>query len=600
MQIRFLILLWICLSGQVTVAQTTVDFLVQNVPAGQMDSVGIRGDQAPLSWQKSLPLQRTQNGFKLSINFPATATKLQFKFVLFNNDQEVIWETTENRILVLNQKKLSTKHQWDVEQSVDLSTLGKLSVAQLQADYALVETMVLQVHPGTYRYNDEASIQKELAILKAKFQHPLTYGETYLALSKLTAQLQCDHTKVGFNNQNRTINSIIHYQKDKLPFTFKWFGQRMVVEYDVSTKNTLTRGTEILSINQVPVATIQKMMFPYIAADGATDENRICKMEVDGFDFRYNAFDIFYPLLFPLNGDQLQLTTKAFEEAESKNITVQTITRSERTKRLHKKYPDFPKNRDELWHFEINENNVGILRLNSFGLKGWKAMTIDYKKFLAEAFQTLQTQKVKQLILDIRKNTGGMDEMKKELFRYFPIDTTTAQRITREGRTRFKSFPENLKAYVETWGNPWYYELNPDHTDTTNGYYIFYEKNPPYKNHQAAKFVFQGDIYLLTSANNTSLAFYLAQDFRQNQLGTSIGQPTGGNLRGINGGNILFFRLPNSAIEIDVPIMGGFTKKKRANQGVPVDIKTQTNLNDFRNAVDKEMQEALKKIAQDK
>lgn len=600
MQTRFLFLLWICLISHTTVAQTRVHFLLQNVPAMQMDSVGIRGDQAPLSWQKSLPLRATKNGFEISVNFPATVTDIQFKFVVFNHDQAVTWETTENRTLVLHQKNLSTTHEWDVEQSVDLSTLKKLSVAQLQADYALVETMILQVHPGTYRYNDEASIQKGLATLKAKFQQPLSHGAAYLALSKLTAQLQCDHTKVGFNNQNKIINSIIHYQKDKLPFTFKWLDQKMIVEYNASEENTLRRGTEILSINQVPVATIQKKILPYIAADGATDENRVRKMEVDGFDFRYNAFDIFYPLRFPLDGDQLHLTTKAFGENEVKTISVQTITRSDRTKRLLERYPDFPKNRDELWHFEINQNNVGILRLNSFGLKGWKAMSIDYKKYLAEVFQTLQSQKVKQLILDIRKNTGGMDEMKKELFRYFPIDTTTAQRITREGRTRFRSFPESLKPYVATWGNPWYYELNPDRIDTTNGYYIFYEKNPPYQNHQAAEFVFRGDIYLLTSATNTSLAFYLAQDFRQNQLGTAIGQATGGNLRGINGGNILFFRLPNSEIEIDVPIMGNFTKKPQANQGVPVDIETQTNLTDFYHAVDKEMQEALKQIERKK
>ena len=416
-----------CLMG---IAQTSVEFIVTDLPSNLSQSVGLRGNTPPLSWEKSIPMSPLQDTYRVTINFPKEVSNIEFKFVLFDERGEVRWEGTQNRTLDLKQKaKIISTHQWDVEQLVDIKALSKISPEDLLADYALIETMVLQVHPGTYRYNDSLSIRRALAELKQKFQQPLTHGEAYLAMSKVTAQLQCDHTKVGFNNQNKIINSVIHRQADKMPFTFQWMGEQMIVNYDATEAQQLKRGTEILSINGVKVADIQKAMFPYIAADGATDKNRLYKMGVDGYDFRYNAFDVFYPLLFPLTDNQLILEIQNYGAAAPRTLSVKPLTREARTKILSTRYPYFPKTRDDLWRFEITKDQIGILTLNSFGLGGWKRMTIDYKQFLADAFQQLKDQNIQHLIIDIRKNTGGFDEMKKELFTYLPLQQLKRSKI---------------------------------------------------------------------------------------------------------------------------------------------------------------------------
>lgn len=41
-------------------------------------------------------------------------------------------------------------------------------------------------------------------------------------------------------------------------------------------------------------------------------------------------------------------------------------------------------------------------------------------------------------------------------------------------------------------------------------------------------------------------------------VGTLVGQDTGGNQRGINGGAFFFLRLPHSGIEVDVPLIAQF------------------------------------------
>ena len=420
----------------------------------------------------------------------------------------------------------------------DISALPSLAPAALLADFKLIETMVREVHPGTYRYNDTATIDTALEELRKTFSQPQTYQQAYLAISALTATLQCDHTKAGFNDQGQIINAILHRQADKLPFTFVWVGNRMVVVYNASANQHLTRGAKVRKINGIDVATIRDEIVKYIGADGATDGNRLYKTQINGYDFRYNAFDVFFPLLYPLQNNEVLLEVEPPGKNELMVCEVPTLTREERANRLTERYSEFPATRDDLWHFEIVQDSIGVLTMNSFGLRGWKAMTLDYKQFLADAFASLQSQGIPHLILDIRENNGGSDEMADELFSYLaPIKTP----FEREGRTRYVTFPTSLKPYVQTWGDePWYYQLDPKTPRPTNGYYIFKE-NFAAAVKRSDKHIYDGSCYLLTGPGNTSLAFYTALRFQKQQLGTIVGQKTGGNLNDINGGQILFF-----------------------------------------------------------
>ena len=294
------------------------------------------------------------------------------------------------------------------------------------------------------------------------------------------------------------------------------------------------------------------------------------KMEVTGYDFRYNAFDVFYPLLYPSNEEFLDLAIQQHGDQTSQNIKVSFLTREERFNILAERYASFPRTRDDFWDFRLQADNVAKLTLNSFGLYGWKAMTIDYKAFLADAFKVIKQKGIQHLIIDIRQNNGGNDEIADELFQYIAKSNFNFER---EGRTRYINFPESLKPFVQTWGdNPWYFNLEPKDKTPTGKYYIFKEnynsdKKVKHKNQ------YQGKIYLLTSSANTSLAFYTAYRFKQQKLGLMIGQETGGNLNDVNGGQILFLRLPNSQIEIDFPVMGGFAIEEQPNSGVIPDIK---------------------------
>jgi len=294
--------------------QSTITFYLDELPDNELANVGIRGNIEPLSWEKSILLKKEGDKYSVTIDFSETNTELEFKFVRFKNDKKPSWESIDNRTLQLtNANDLVSTNSWDVEQVVDVKSLEPISSESLMKDFELIESMVLDVHPGTYR---------------STFSRSLSHGEAYLAISKLTAKLKCDHTKAGFNNQNKTINSVIHRQQDKLPFTFKWVNEKMVVIENASESTLLRRGTVVQSIDGVPVLEIRNNLMQYVGADGATDGNRLSKLEVNGYDFRYNAFDIFYPLAYQVDAG-LQLEIKEHKEKESTVVKVQPLTREQ-------------------------------------------------------------------------------------------------------------------------------------------------------------------------------------------------------------------------------------------------------------------------------
>ncbi len=586
--ILILIFLTIEISGQ-----SIATFTVTGIPADSLENIGIRGSVAPLDWGKSIPLKKVNGVYSVTIDFSEVYDEVEFKFVRYTDDRNPSWENIQNRSISLSTNSdIVSTNTWNKEQIIDISKLKRLSPQQLLADFELIKTMVLDVHPGTYRYNTEKQISQALEELKSKFSQPLSTGEAYLAISKLTAQLKCDHTKAGFNNQNKVINSIIHYQKDKVPFTFRWIDNQMIVTHNASENKQLRKGTAIKCINGHPVEKIKKEILLYVGADGATDGNRSYKTEVNGYDFRYNAFDIFFPLLYPLNQNTIHLEIQDYFTKEISDIKVALLTREERAKILSERYPDFPNSRDDLWKFEILKDSIGLLTINSFGLNGWKAMTLDYKQFLAETFAKIKTKSIHHLIIDIRENTGGADEMSIALFSYLPTNPTY---FKREGRTRYLTFPETLKPYIQTWGdNPWYFNLNPEKKEPSNGYYLFKENIESTK--KSKNEIFNGQVYLLISAANTSLSFYTAYRFALQQTGTTIGQETGGNLNDINGGQILFLELPNSTIEIDFPVMGNFTIDPQPDTGVKPNVEVKVQRSHIANKKDPEIETVLKII----
>ncbi|PQJ79095.1 S41 family peptidase [Polaribacter porphyrae] len=553
--------------------QEKLTLSLHEIPKVNQDFIGVRGNFNPLSWDKTTFLQKDNDRYTVTINSKEINIKnLEYKYVI-DDGNTVTWEQIPNRLIQLDNKNQYIKDVWNKEKIIDINSLNKISVEQLNEDFKILKEAILKIHPGIYRYNDSITLVKNFKKLENKFQKPQTYSETYITISKLISTIKCDHTLASYWNQEPLINAILHKQKNKIPFTFKWVNRKMVVTHSVSNSEKIKMGSTIVAINNIETEKILKELTKYISADGNTMHNRVSKTEVDGYNFRFNSFDVLFPLVFNIkNKIEIELSS-------GERIKINLLTLEERFEKLTKKYSDFPKSPQDLWDFKIVNKDYAYLKIGSFSTNRF---SIDWKSFLKNSFKTLSDNKIKNLIIDIRENQGGMDEASKELEKFLVKKTSIEDQF--EGRTRFINFPNNIKKILQNQ-NAWYYNLREENSIKENSYFIFpkmFAKKPT-QNYENS---FKGNAYLLTGPKNVSAAFYLAKLFKDHKIGKVIGSETGGNQNGINGGSIIFLKLPNSRINIDMPVAGSFSKDTKYNGGIIPDISIKTSEQTKNNEID--------------
>ena len=77
---------------------------------------------------------------------------------------------------------------------------------------------------------------------------------------------------------------------------------------------------------------------------------------------------------------------------------------------------------------------------------------------------------------------------------------------------------------------------------------------------------------LLVGPQNSSAAYLLARDVQRSGAARLIGQPTGGNLRGLNGGQVAWIKLPTSGVGVDIPLLATFAPGDEPDRGGVPDI----------------------------
>ena len=444
------------------------------------------------------------------------------------------------------------------------------------SDSAIIRRAYSLLHPGLLRYNSPSQIEARFDEFQRDWDAADDLAGRYLTLTKLLAALKCGHSYANFYNQKASVATTLFSGRNRLPFRFRWLGDQMIV-----IDGPLPRGSAILSIDGRPVANILKALLPLTRADGSNDGKRRQLLSVMGMD-DYETFDIFYPLVFPV-GDSFDIRSRTVdgEEMQTRLPAIDLITRQSARKKTASISLDAPQ-----WTVE-HDGRTATLTMDGWAVyKGrW-----DWKAWLDAAFEDMARRGTDRLIIDIRRNEGGLDCGHEIIARL--IDTPLAVNAYAR-RVRYRRVPDDLAPYCDTW-DPSFKDWGSDATPYDARFYdlkgdgdgpsVIQPKGPRFK----------GRVFVLTSAENSSATFQFAQQMQQNRLGTLIGEQTGGNQRGINGGAFFFLRLPQSGLEADLPLIGYFPSSPKPDAGVMPDIRILTSAKDVSLGRDAAMDAALK------
>jgi len=463
-----------------------------------------------------------------------------------------------------------------------------ITSAALLADVAILRRAYAEMHPGLLRYNTPAQLEAAYGELEAEFSRDRTLSDAYKALSVFLARIRCGHTYANFFNQPDDVVAAVFQRRTRVPFQFRWVDRRMVVTRSFAAEPALRRGTEVLAIDGVPVGTILDSLMRVARADGGNDAKRRSYLEVSG-GARWEAFDIFHPLFFPATGARLALRVRSTPRAQPVTVTVDAQTAEDRVAQY--KAGRAGAKGDTLVVFSVTypDAHTAVLRMPTWALYNSKW---DWAGWLHGQFEEFDRRKVRDLIVDLRGNEGGNDVGNVILSHLVAADLRLPQypRLV-----RYRRASAELEPYLDTWDRSFLdwgdQALGPD----ARGFFRLtrYDDAPGGDVIRPAAPRFTGRVLVLVGAANSSATFQFAQVVQREKLGRLVGQPTGGNQRGINGGAFFFLRLPNSHLEADLPLIGRFAEGEVPDAGLVPDVPVARTVAGIASGRDEELAAAL-------
>ena len=460
--------------------------------------------------------------------------------------------------------------------------IGSVAIANpaATADIALVREILTALHPGLYRYSSPAEIGLALTRLEQQWTAQPDLASRYLNLSRFLAMIKCGHSYANFYNQSGAVKEQLFGGKTRLPFAFKWIGNEMVVLQDQSGTASLPRGTVVKTINGVRANDILARLLPYARADGNNDDKRRALLSVTGAD-DLETFDIFYGLLYgaPKGGEhQLRIRKPGSKRDWSVSLTALTLEQRKGFIKRADIRGDTPS-----WEWTIRDDGIAVLQMDNWGLFNSKW---DWKGWLDDRLDSLAG--AKGFIVDIRENEGGLDCGDLILSRLAPKDIVVP--ATKQ-LVRYRKTPEHLNRYLDTWDKS-FRDWGENAVRYDDRFYRLKRGGDGIIPAKAPRI--SVPVAVLTSSQNSSATFRFASLCKSTGLATLVGEATGGNQRGINGGAFFFARLPESGIEFDVPLIGYFPERNTPDAGIEPDILVKTSARTIAGGSDPQMDAAVR------
>lgn len=433
-----------------------------------------------------------------------------------------------------------------------------IAAADLVSDLAILRESFETLHPGLYRSLTKADADALFVRAAETWSRDRTLAEAFLDLTRWTAAIRCGHTFPNMHNQSKAVRAAFCEGRDRVPFAFRWIDRRMVITHDCSEAK-LPRGTEVLAINGIAAATLLDELMPLTRADGSADAKRVAQLEVGGVD-RYEAFDIDLPLIHPEVAERLTLRVREPGASAPRELAVTPMRAEDRNAALaavHATTLPTDKNAPQ-WELTMLDDGTGYLAMHSWALYN---STWDWKASLHATFDKLAHENVPALIIDLRDNEGGLDVGNEIASRLADREI----RIADFGRfARCRTVPQRLNPYLDTWDDS-FRDWGKDVVEDRDGFYRFVEGDDSTNVIAPRAPRYHGKVIVLIGPTNSSATFQFARLVTAHALATTVGQPTGGNQRGINGGAFFFLRLPKSGLEVDLPLIARFPNEGRPN-----------------------------------
>jgi len=425
---------------------------------------------------------------------------------------------------------------YEFKEQISANTVMTKEEMEIDLNY-LIDSLK-DVHPKTVNgFSEEQSYIIEKAY--EKIQDPITAGEFYFVLNEIICSLKDAHTMIWINTtrDDRVIDLPVVWLKDGM--------------YVNKNTTDLKKGDKIVSVGGKTESELLSDLKKIIPAENLQWVKVMGIINI--------TKEPFLNYLKLIDNDHVDIVV----QRNNKKITIKLPLINQ---------TEFIKQSSRLWvSYTIDaENSLGVFRLD-------KCIYNDvYKTTLENFFKEVAINNIRNIAIDLRKNTGGDSQVINEFMRYIDID----EYLFYTGDIRFSKQASEQRGYIKKSG----YKSYPKRTIVN-------------KKVSDKDLIYNGRIYVLTSSYTFSSGNWFAVVIRDNNLGTIVGEPTGNQPSSY--GDILRFQLPVSGFKFYVSHKKWVrpnTDNDPENSLYP-DVEIYTTIEDILNEKDPQMEKLIKIIS---
>ena len=349
-----------------------------------------------------------------------------------------------------------------------------------------------------------------------------SYQKAFYWISRMASQANEGHYRLG-NWQDTVHSGFLANRYLYLPIAVWLIEGRLYLKRDYSKEQCLNRGSEILSINGLSSTEIVDILRKCNPADANILSYKDHVIE-SGFNWQYYLYV-----------DTAGLAKIQYLKNDSiHECQIRALCRDSLFAQVNRLNPQAePKLEDPFYTLRF-ESNTAWLELPSFDRNRMKQFDIDPDDFYEAIFDSINTAQSEHLVIDLRANTGGRNEMVDEILPYL---------IHGELHVDF------LRKSISWKG-----------------------KEKKYRFPKRDKNAFQGQIYVLINGLSFSNGSVLARHLKEYSNAIIIGEESASRYTGFAAGSQEQITLQNSGLQIGIPryylFYGLSQNQENSNQGV--------------------------------
>jgi len=196
----------------------------------------------------------------------------------------------------------------------------------------------------------------------------------------------------------------------------------------------------------------------------------------------------------------------------------------------------------------------------------------------------------------MRANEGGDGAIGGEVLSH--LVRKPFEFVSTQSTSAYERVPYDLARYLDTWDFSFFDrtgKVEKITEGTAAGKYRYTERGDGKQTIVPVASPYQGRTFVLVGPENSSASFQFDLLAQQSGVATLVGQRTGGNQRGLNGGHLAWINLPNSGVAVDIPLLAGTYTEATPDASVVPEIEVTPSLEARRAGRDVEM-EAVKAL----